>query len=123
MSYVFERFEAAVQALISDGPVKKRLTQAYSEHLDDLAAVELPGDDDLAFSDLHRALHSVLPVGKEGSIQASVQKMSTAEASWHAQTILRLYGELLKAGRQLEPLSIVDASRADPPPYLVGSGR
>ena len=36
MSYLGKRFEAAVSVLVADGPIKQRLTAAYSEHLDDL---------------------------------------------------------------------------------------
>ena len=42
MSQIVERFEAAVQALVGDGPVKNRLRAAYTEYLEDLQQVDLP---------------------------------------------------------------------------------
>jgi hypothetical protein len=97
MSQIVERFESAIAVLLGDGPVKNRLATAYTTHLADLRQVELqvPGND--AWSELHAAMHSVVPAGRLSPVTASVQKMSPAEASGHARTILRLYSELLAA--------------------------
>jgi len=120
MSNIIERFEAAVEILIAEGPIKQRLTTAYSEHLEDLQEIELPIDGRDAFSDLHTALHRVPPVGQESAVKASVQKMSALEAGWHAKTIFMLYGELLAAGRRVEPLTVVESTPIEPPRFLVG---
>jgi hypothetical protein len=120
MSNIVERFEAAVEVLIADGPVKQRLAKAYSDHLEDLRELELPIESSDAFSDLHAALHRVSPVGQEGPVKASVQKMSVLEAGWHAKTIFMLYGELLAAGRRVEPLTVVETVPIEPPRFLVG---
>ena len=97
MSQIIERFASAIEVLLGDGPVKNRLAAAYSAHLEDLRQVELqiPGKSQL--SELHAAMHSVAPAGRLSPVTASVQKMSPAEASGHARTILRLYAELLAA--------------------------
>jgi hypothetical protein len=120
MSTIVERFEAAVQTLIADGPVKQRLTKAYTDHLEDLRELELPIDGGEAFTDLHSALHRVRPAGKESPVKASVQKMSPHEAGWHAKTILRLYGELVAAGRRVEPVSVIETAESEPPRFLAG---
>lgn len=121
MAHLVERFEAAVHALIGDGPVKQRLVQAYSEHLEDLRDVELPVNANGAFTELHAALHRVPPSGKETPVKASVQKMSASEVVWHAETILRLYAELLGQARRPEPLRVVEVPpQQTPPRYLVG---
>jgi hypothetical protein len=119
MAHLIERFEAAVQALISDGPVKQRLVQAYCENLEDLRDLELPVNANGAFAELHAALHRVAPIGKETPVKASVQKMSAAEALWHAETILRLYAELLSQARRPEPLKVVEAAHPTPPRFLI----
>lgn len=108
MMHYVERFEAAIQALIADGPVKQRLTRAYSDHLEDLQDAELPVQAKGALKDLHTALHSVPPVGKQSSVKASVQKMSSGEAGWHAETIFKLYAELLTQAARPEPLKVVE---------------
>lgn len=95
MSQIVERFASAVQALVGEGPVKNRLRRAYSEFLEDLEQVDLPIAGKREFGELHSALHSVAPVGNVDCVKASVQKMSSSEAWWHARTIVQLYTELL----------------------------
>lgn len=128
MAHYAERFEAAVHFLVSDGPVKQRLTQAYSEHLESLEDHELPVSVRNAVSDLHEALHRVAPMGKETRVKASVQKMSAAEATQHAEAIVRIYSAILTQVDRPEPLKVVESdSRATsdesfaPPRYLVGA--
>ena len=124
MSQIVERFEAAVQSLVGDGPIKNRLLTAYCEYLEDLQHVDLPVPGNLDFGDLHSALHRFGPVGKSDCVRASVQKMSPTEAWWHAQTIVRLYTEVLALERQarqqaeagLEPV-------AEEPPKFLASRR
>jgi hypothetical protein len=113
LQYV-ERFEAAVHALISEGPVKSRLIRAYTEYLEDLQDVELPINSKGALAELHSALHRVRPVGKQSLVNASVQKMSPGEAGCHAETILKLYGELVLQASRLEPLKVVERSESRP---------
>jgi hypothetical protein len=95
MSQIVERFSAAVQLLVGDGPVKNRLMAAYSEHLEDLQQVDLPISGKRDFAELHVTLHRVSAVGTIDCVRASVQKMSPQEAWQHAQTIVRLYTQLL----------------------------
>jgi len=103
MSQIVERFEAATQTLLGDGPVKNRLGAAYSAYLEDLRQVELPIAGMAEFSALHVAMHSAGPVGRLSPVAASIQKMSPAEASSHARTILRLYTELLAMEQGARP--------------------
>lgn len=126
MSQIVERFEAAVEALVADGPVKARLLRAYCEYLEDLQQVDLPVPGKHELSELHTALHSVPPMGKVDRVKASVQKMSPAEAWWHARTIVRLYTQILAmehgARPQREVLSEEPAAAPEAPPrFLVSS--
>jgi hypothetical protein len=124
MSQIVERFASAVQTLVGDGPVKDRLTLAYCEYLEDLQQIELPIRGKSEFSRLHSALHSVAPVGKIDRVRASVRKMSPGEAGWHAQTIVRLYGELLALGRSVRPpAETLSEQPADLPPGLLTARR
>ena len=118
MSYLAERFEAAVTALVAEGPIKQRLTAAYSEHLDDLESSELPASLRLAFSDLHVALHEVTPIGREPSVKATIRKMSTIEAGRHAGAIVTLFAELVRQGERAEPLKVVGGKKKKPPRFL-----
>ena len=121
MSQIVERFESAVQALVADGPIKRRLRKAYTEFLEDLRQVDLPIAGNADFSELHTALHSVTPVGKIDPVRASVQKMSPGEAWWHAQTIVKLYSEVLAMERSVrsETESALVTDEAEPPPRFL----
>lgn len=130
MSQIVERFAAAVQALVGDGPVKNRLSAAYSEYLEDLEQVDLPIPGNGEFNDLHAAMHSVAPVGRASPVTASIQKMSPSEAWWHARTIVRLYTELLameQGAREqnLRALAEVEPAPVEqlPPRFLVSTRR
>ena len=105
MSQIVERFEAAVRTLVGEGSIKNRLRCAYTEHLQDLQQVDLPIASMTEFGELHEALHRDSAVGSVDCIKASVQKMSHAEVEWHANTIVRLYAEVLgmERGGRSEP--------------------
>lgn len=120
MSQIVERFESAVQALVADGPVKRRLRKAYTEYLEDLRQVDLPIAGNAEFSELHRALHNVVPVGKIDPVRASVQKMSPGEAWRHARTIVRLYREVLAMERHgRNDAEAAFAPQQEPPPRFL----
>lgn len=124
MSQIVERFAAAVQALVGEGPVKDRLSLAYTDYLEDLQQVDLPVAGKRSFGELHSALHSVAPFGSVDCVKASVQKMSSGDAWQHARTIVRLYTELLameqsgrsQADEMLKPVE-------DPLPKFLASRR
>lgn len=132
MSQIVERFEAAVETLVGDGPVKSRLDKAYTEHLEDLRQVDLPVPGNRDLGELHARLHNAVPVGNIGAVTASIHKMSPAEAWQHARTILRVYADLLAMRRDTRPESeaapakpveaadAAEPAEARPPRYLAG---
>lgn len=121
MSHLTKRFEAALHALVTEGPIKQRLSKAYSDHLEDLQEADLPAGLRGTFHDLNEALHRVAPMGKETRIKASVQKMSFLEAGAHASTIVKLYTQLLRHGDRAEPLKVVKAAPAETVPHFLAS--
>jgi hypothetical protein len=124
MSQIVERFAEAIQTLLGDGPVKSRLGAAYADHLEDLEQVELPIPGKALLSELHAAMHSVVPVGRLSPVTASIQKMSPAEASRHARTILLLYAELLAMEHSARaPLESPPEPAAERPPRFLAGGR
>jgi len=114
-----ERFAAAVQVLIADGPIKQRLAAAYSLHLADVSETDLPPPLRREFAELNAAISRVAPAGHESRARASVQKMSASEASGHAATIVKLYVELMNGLERAEPLRVVAPPRKTPR-YLSG---
>jgi hypothetical protein len=111
VSHLAERFAEAVQTLVSDGPVKQRLIRAFGENLGDLDGADLPPALRPGFSELQAALSCRVPVGTESRVQASVQKMSAAEARDYAGAIVELYAALLGQLERAEPLKVVTSSR------------
>ena len=114
MPHSAQRFAAAVQALIADGPIKQRLAGAYAEHLADLTEADLPAALRHDFAELQAAVSRVAPVGSESRVRASVQKMSAPEAVGHAATIVKLYVELVNGLERAEPLKVVPPPRKAP---------
>lgn len=114
MLHLTERFEAALRVLIGEGPIKQRLNKAYSDYLEGLEEAELPPSLHGTFHDLSEALHRVSPMGKETPVKASVQKMSFDEAGTHADTIMKLYAELLRHGERSAPLKVVNGRAREP---------
>ncbi len=110
MSHLTERFAEAVQTLVGDGPVKQRLIRAFGEHLGDLDGADLPPALRPGFSELQTALSCRVPAGTESRVQASVQKMSAAEAGDYAGAIVELYAALGQLERA-EPLKVVSSPR------------
>ena len=123
MSYLTERFQAAVTELVGDGPVKERLASAYVENLDDLENTEFPADLREVFTHLQAALHAERPVGREACVRATVRKMSSSQARGHAGTIVMLYAELVRHGQRAEPLRVVSAGAKKPPKFLSEGSR
>ncbi len=111
MSHLTERFAEAVQTLVGDGPVKQRLIRAFDEHLGDLDGADLPPALRPGFSELQAALSSRVPAGTESRAQASVQKMSAAEAGDYAGAIVELYAALMGQLERAEPLKVVSSPR------------
>jgi len=114
-----QRFAAAVDILVGDGPVKQRLANAYATQLADLGEATLPPGLRREFGELQAAMTRVAPVGSETRVRASVQKMSPDEAARHAATIVKLYVELMNGVERAEPLKVV-APPPKPPRYLTG---
>jgi hypothetical protein len=114
-----QRFAAAVQTLIGDGPIKQRLASAYSLHLAEVTDADLPPGLRRDFGELQAAVTRVAPVGHETRFRASVQKMSPSEATGHAAMIVKLYVALASGLERAEPLKVVPPPRKAPR-YLSG---
>jgi hypothetical protein len=123
VSPIAQRFAAAVHTLIGEGPIKARLSEAFEAYLADVAEAELPPTIRDDFGDLKATLSRVAPVGNEGRVRASVQKMSPPEAGGHAATIVKLYVELLGQTERAEPLKVVNTSKSPPPRFLTNHGQ
>lgn len=117
-----DRFDAAVRILAGDGNVKDRLQKAFEDNLDAIPDDELPGELKDDFQALRNRMTCVEPHSGEGSICASVRKMSAKEASSCAISVVSMYGEMLKCSNG-RPAVVAAENDGDEivPPFLVKS--
>ena len=122
MSYPVNSFHAAVTVLVGHGHIKQRLMSAYEEHLDAIDEDEVPPIRRNAFVEVQKAMHRVAPLNGEGSVCASVRKMSPVEAGDCAIAILSVYREMLLDGNDDSSSVHLDhENRTAVPPFLVKS--
>jgi len=128
MKHIQASFLAAVEVLVGDGPVKSRLCRAFEEHLCDFEDSELPAAVRDDYRALCTALRMVKAVGPQSCVQATVRKMSSADAARHAAAILAMHlsldSRLERADplRATEPLQFADRAIAAAPRYLEKQG-
>ena len=123
MSYHVDRFYAAVSVLASHGHIKQRLMKAYEEHLEGINEDEIPAAVRESFAELQQDMHRVAPSNGEGTICASVRKMSPEEAGECAVSVVTMYRQMLLQSDSDQPdLPLDHENRAVVPPFLIKSG-
>jgi len=96
--------------------------RAYEDHLDAIDEDEVPQDRRNAFTEVQKAMHRVAPLNGEGSVCASVRKMSPVEAGDCAIAILSVYREMLRDGDDdSSGVQLNHKNRKAVPPFLVKS--
>ena len=128
MSNHVDKLFAAVSVLAGSGNIKQRLIQAYQGHLSDIDDDELPLALTQAFADLRGLMTRVEPMNGEGSVCASVRKMSIEEANDCAVIMVRLYGDIIRYSdntQEMLPLQMGAQAGTKPvvPPFLVKTSR
>lgn len=96
MSCVAHQFANAVRILMANGPIKRRLIQAYADHLERVDDGDLPAEVRMKSVGLRATLNRVAPIGKESRVRATVRKMSFAETAKYADAILELYVAIVR---------------------------
>ena len=103
MNSAWEHFFAATLVLVSAGPIKHRLLEAYRQHLEGLDQDELPKEIRDEFFKLSTSMCRVRPLRGETAIQATVRKMSDVEAGSLAARIVNMLGVIARAQGQQRP--------------------
>ncbi len=123
MSKHVNRFYAAVSVLAGHGHIKQRLVKAYEENLAVIEHKDLPIAVKQSFADLRHLMSRVDPVKGEGSIRASVRKMSVEEADECAHKMIDLYGDMIRYGdNNPDRLPMQNKDQPAVPPFSVKSG-
>jgi hypothetical protein len=113
MNDAWESLFAAAVALASAGPIKQRLTAAYTDHLERLERRELPGELREDFDELTSRLSAVKPMRGETAVQATVRKMSDLQAGEHAVRIVGMLGTMTRIQTQLPRQPMLRAVKSD----------
>ena len=90
-----EKFHEALRALIGAAPQRKRLENAYLDHLSDLEDAELPISQQAKFVQLRDSLTH----GKQLDAEIAIEAMSDDEVAEAARQILTLYDGIMDAAR------------------------
>jgi hypothetical protein len=105
------KLHAATLELAKGTSLKHRLTVAFSKHLRDIDATELPPALQEQFIAIRQGLQAVRPLPGESAVQATVRKMSAEQADLFAARIVDLFGEI---ARMTEAAPVARAAEAAP---------
>lgn len=122
MSNPVDSFFSAVSVLAGHGNIKQRLTRAYEDYLAGIDEDVLPGTIQKPFAELRRELNRVEPLNGEGSVCASVRKMSVDDADRCARLMVDMYGIMIRNGKRSTALRRPPEEQTSVPPFLVKSG-
>jgi hypothetical protein len=96
--------------------------KAFEDYLEAIDEAEIPVARRKAFVDVQQAMHRVAPLNGEGSVCASVRKMSPVEAGDCAITILSIYRDMLRDADESGPeLRLAHDEHKQVPPFLLKS--
>lgn len=93
-SAAWENLHKATLELAKSSTLKQRLTDAFSRHLQEMSAAEMPGELRADFESLCQRLTEVCPMRGETAVAATVRKMSIDEADSCATRIVALLDAL-----------------------------
>ncbi|TVQ48602.1 MAG: hypothetical protein EA371_05525 [Gammaproteobacteria bacterium] len=133
MTQIADRFQSAVFTLASERPIKVRLVEAYSRHLEDIDEEHVPEELRGSFVNLREHLQQHRPIGSETAVEATVRKMSVFEAGACAGEIVTLLLRLLRDPAAVDRLRVVGGARTtghqetsaalEPPAFLAAETR
>jgi hypothetical protein len=115
MSATWDRFHGAALLLAGAGPVKQRLADAFRTQLVDLDVEALPRELRAEFRSLSASLTSGRAVGGSSVIDATVRKLSDAQAATYSGRFIVMYGQLAQSRAQSQrapALRAINSSQA-----------
>ena len=111
--------QLGLDAQLTSGALLAKLETIYrTGYGDDFVAIV--SGIEYTFSDLKHQMNRVSPLNGEGSICASVRKMSVDEAAESAALVVSLYGEISRLGDSGQVMLPLDGQEPRVvPPFLV----
>lgn len=111
MTENWEHLLRAAWVLVGPGPVKQRLCDAYLQHVQQVDVGSLPRELQVDYTALSGAMHSARAAGGLCEVEATVRKMSEAEAGSLALRVLAMYVSLAGGDARGPSLGIQRAMR------------
>ena len=115
MSATWDRFHGAALLLAGAGPVKQRLADAFRTHLVDLDVDALPRELRAEFRSLSASLTSGRAIGGSSVIDATVRKLSDAQAATYSGRFIVMYGQLAQSRAQAQRAPALRAINSSQP--------
>ncbi|MCZ6690758.1 MAG: hypothetical protein O7H41_14285 [Planctomycetota bacterium] len=99
MSHAWEKFYEGARILAGEGAQRKRLIDAFTHCISGLRKEEFPSALQNEFEDLMVDVTREEAVGEEGTIQATIMKLSDVEISETIDRVLSLFSDLARLKR------------------------
>jgi hypothetical protein len=114
MSTAWDKFQGATLSLARSGSIKDRLTDAYRNHLAEVAEEELPREIREQFHNVRCSLTRERPQRGEDAIRATVRKMSSHEAETIAEKVVQMLSVMARSAQHTRapaaaPLYLLEA--------------
>jgi hypothetical protein len=114
MSTAWDKFQGATLSLARSGSIKDRLTDAYRNHLSEVAEDELPREIREQFHNVRCSLTRECPQRGEDAIRATVRKMSSLEAETIAEKVVQMLSVMARSSQHARgpasaPLYLLEA--------------
>jgi hypothetical protein len=94
MAALWNALDGAMRILVGAGPVKQRLIESWRQHLAALQEKDVPEALRSKLGALRAAMNAARATGGMSGPEASVRKMSDADAAGHAERVLEMYAQL-----------------------------
>lgn len=91
MSYTWEKFHGAIHSLAGSGTQRERLVAAYTYNLIRLSPEDLPNEIQEDFRKLQERITKFEAQDKEGSVQATVNKIDDSEVKKIIDKIISMH--------------------------------
>jgi hypothetical protein len=98
MNDTLDLLQQATLTLSRCGSIKDRLAEAWSLHLIDVDADDLPENFRKDFGAMGAALSRETPLPRESVARASVRKLSQEEATRYAALVVALFAAMARSG-------------------------
>ena len=118
MGAAWESLHRATLELARSAALKQRLTDAFTRHLEDLPANELPAEIRQDFEAWRQSMTRVRPARGERAVVATVRKMSIGEADALAARIVEMLDCLHRSAAATQSRSTADTGSSRVPKLI-----